>query len=213
METSKTLLERLSAVQMELKAPKSQFNSFGKYNYRNVEDILEAAKPLCAKHDLVLSLDDRLEKVGERYYVRAIAMVEDFLGNAKSVSGYAREEEDKKGMDGSQITGAASSYARKYALNGLFLIDDTKDSDMTNDHSKTPKKDARPTVEHISQDQAAELLAIAKSRGYESKQEAINFLNTQTALTSFMMLPAKDFEAFKYHLEAPGADESLEGRL
>jgi len=124
-------MEKLIKVQKELKAPKNQYNSFGKYKYRSAEDILEAVKPLCAENGLLLTLSDTLENIGERYYVKATASVIDAKNKIEvaSVTAYAREEETKKGMDGSQITGTASSYARKYALNGLFLIDDTKDAD------------------------------------------------------------------------------------
>lgn len=121
-------MEKLIKIQKELKAPKGQYNSFGNYKYRSAEDILEAVKPLCAENGCLLTLCDTLENIGDRYYIKATAT---FTDGEKSVevTAYAREEENKKGMDGSQITGTASSYARKYALNGLFLIDDTKDAD------------------------------------------------------------------------------------
>lgn len=128
-------MEKLIKIQSELKAPKSQRNSFGNYNYRNAEDILEALKPLLLENGCTLTLTDSIEFIGNRYYVKATATIFDGK-DFKQVSSYAREEESKKGMDGSQITGASSSYARKYALNGLFLIDDTKDSDATNNHNK-----------------------------------------------------------------------------
>lgn len=128
---------KLLKIQSELKAPKGQFNAFGKYKYRSCEDIVEAVKPLCAKYGMALTISDDVLNIGERYYVRATATLYEtetpelhFI----KVTAYAREEEVKKGMDGAQITGAASSYARKYALNGLFAIDDTKDADSTNDH-------------------------------------------------------------------------------
>ena len=146
------LYKQLANVQQELKAPKDQRNNFGNYNYRSCEGILEAVKPLLAKNDLALTLTDEMVEVGGRIYVKATATVFPTNDNggvsittdkieAKqyqcvSVSGFAREEENKKGMDSSQITGAASSYARKYALNGLFCIDDNKDSDATNTHGK-----------------------------------------------------------------------------
>ena len=137
------IYEKLSNIQQELKAPKNQYNSFGGYAYRSCEDILEAVKPLLKKHNCTLQLEDYLENIGERYYIRAIAKLVDTEKpyveddeicaiNCITNSAYARAEENKKGMDGSQITGASSSYARKYALNGLFLIDDVKDSDTTN---------------------------------------------------------------------------------
>ena len=137
------IYEKLSNIQQELKAPKNQYNSFGGYAYRSCEDILEAVKPLLKKYNCTLQLEDYLENIGERYYIRSIAKLIDTEKpyveddeicaiNCITNSAYAREEENKKGMDGSQITGASSSYARKYALNGLFLIDDVKDSDTTN---------------------------------------------------------------------------------
>lgn len=138
------IYEKLLTVQTKLKAPKSQYNAFGKYNYRNCEDILEAVKPLCAEVKAVVRLSDNIVMVGERYYVEATAHFIDCENeNAEiTVCAYAREEETKKGMDGSQVTGASSSYARKYALNGLFDIDDTKDSDTTNTHGKESEKPA-----------------------------------------------------------------------
>lgn len=122
---------KLLKIQMELKAPKNQTNSFGGYNYRSCEDIFEAVKPLLQEEGLVLRVTDELVNIGERYYIKATAILTDGNDIIENVA-YAREEETKKGMDGSQITGASSSYARKYALNGLFLIDDVKDSDTTN---------------------------------------------------------------------------------
>jgi hypothetical protein len=129
---------KLASVQAELKAPKGQFNSFGKYKYRSCEDILEAAKPVLHKYELGMSINDEVMEVGGRVYVKATVTVFDYDGNVHSVSASAREEETKKGMDASQVTGATSSYARKYALNGMFLIDDTKDSDATNTHGNEP---------------------------------------------------------------------------
>ena len=131
-------------VQTELKAPKGQTNNFGKYKYRSCEDIMEAVKPLLAGQGLVLIVSDELVNIGERYYIKAKAEVLMTNGDkAIQVFGYARESEDKKGMDSAQITGAASSYARKYALNGLFLIDDTKDAD-TDSHQKA--REAEPEL-------------------------------------------------------------------
>ncbi len=132
-----TIYEKLSEIQSRLKAPKSQFNKFGNYAYRNCEDILEAVKPLCKEYGTVATLSDELVNIGDRYYIKATAKLTDYKTlEVIDVTAYAREEETKKGMDGSQITGASSSYARKYALNGLFNIDDTKDSDGTNKHDK-----------------------------------------------------------------------------
>lgn len=130
MET-KTLASKLSEIQSELKAPKDQFNAFGKYKYRSAENILTAVKPLLIKYGLTLMLNDFIEMIGNRYYIRAEVTVTDGIESLKSQA-YAREDEFKKGMDGSQVTGASSSYARKYALNGMFAIDDTKDADALN---------------------------------------------------------------------------------
>lgn len=122
---------KLIEIQSELKAPKGQYNAFGKYNYRNCEDILEAVKPLLKQHGLTIVIGDEIVNIGNRFYVKATVTISDGESSI-STSAFAREEESKKGMDGSQVTGASSSYARKYALNGLFAIDDTKDSDTTN---------------------------------------------------------------------------------
>lgn len=138
--------ESLFYIQQELKAPKSQHNDFGNFSYRSCEDILEAVKPLLNECSCVLIINDELVNVGERYYIKATATlksVED--GDAISNSAYAREPAEKKGADLSQITGACSSYARKYALNGLFCIDDQKDADTTNNG----KKDAKATKTQI----------------------------------------------------------------
>ena len=140
-------METLRKIQQELKAPKGQYNSFAKYNYRSCEDILEAVKPLLAKHNATLLISDELVQVGERYYIKATAA---FQGAKEEppihVSAFAREPLDKKGMDEPQITGTASSYARKYALNGLFLIDDTKDAD-TDEYAKTTGRTAKKPAE------------------------------------------------------------------
>ncbi|MBO7733002.1 MAG: ERF family protein [Methanobrevibacter sp.] len=135
MENKKmNIYEKLLKVQMELKAPKGQYNNFGKYKYRSCEDILESVKPILQKNKLSMQMSDELVQVGDRYYIKATATLLDIEDNSTmSNTAYAREDFDKKGMDGSQITGTASSYARKYALNGLFLIDDTKDAD-TNEY-------------------------------------------------------------------------------
>lgn len=127
--------ERLIHIQGELKAPKSQENKFGGYKYRSCEDILEAVKPLLKKEKVTLTISDDIIEVGGRVYVKATATLSDGEDTI-STSAFAREAETKKGMDDSQITGSASSYARKYALNGLFAIDDTKDADATNTHGK-----------------------------------------------------------------------------
>jgi len=130
------LHQKLNAIQTTLIAKKGQFNNFGKYAYRNTEDILEAVKPLLEKNECVLRLTDEVEMVGNRIYIKATAIISDGEDSISTVA-FARESESKKGMDESQITGTASSYARKYALNGLLAIDDTKDADtMDNRHKK-----------------------------------------------------------------------------
>jgi hypothetical protein len=140
------IYSKLANIQKTLKAPKGQFNTFGNYHYRSCEDILESVKPLLG--DMVLTITDTLEMIGNRYYIKATVILS--LENASiTVCAYAREEETKKGMDGAQVTGAASSYARKYALNGLFLIDDTKDADT---RDNTDKKE--PPVKQPPMNQA-----------------------------------------------------------
>lgn len=161
--------DKLLKVQSELKAPKSQYNNFGKYAYRSCEDILESLKPLLAEVKAVVTLEDEITQIGDRIYVKAIATFTDIENAEKvAVSAYAREEENKKGMDGSQITGASSSYARKYALNGLFAIDDNKDSDTTNNHGKDKNKaetKEKNTGAGLSDAQVKRLYAIAYGVG------------------------------------------------
>lgn len=125
-------MKELITIQSELKAPKTQVNNFGGYKYRKAEDILEAVKPLLAKQKCTLTITDDIVMVGNRIYVKATATIKNEKGEVETSTGWAREEESKKGMDASQITGASSSYARKYALNGLLAIDDNADSDTTN---------------------------------------------------------------------------------
>jgi len=137
-----TTHQKLMLIQSRLKAPKNQYNSFGKYNYRSCEDILEGLKPLLVEHDAVVLLTDEIVLIGDRYYVKAIATFAD-AANSITTTAYAREDETKKGMDLAQVTGSVSSYARKYALNGLFCIDDTKDSDSTNTYGKENKQEQK----------------------------------------------------------------------
>ncbi len=131
------MIEKLIKIQQELKVPKNNRNTFGNYNYRSCEDIVEAVKPLCHREGLILRLSDDVIEIGGRVYVKSIAELTDGKAHVMS-AGWAREAEVKKGMDEAQITGSASSYARKYALNGLFAIDDTKDADATNTHEVSP---------------------------------------------------------------------------
>lgn len=188
-------IEKIVAIQSELKAPKGQYNSFGKYNYRSCEDILEGVKPLLAKHGLVLTIQDSIDLIGDRFYVKATATITDGKEQL-STSAYARESLDKKGMDASQVTGATSSYARKYALNGLLAIDDTKDAD-TMDNSKKPVQQTQETVYNwqtlkaratqggISEDELKHYLkdtlkvAGTDSMTQEHYQQAFNWVNAQ----------------------------------
>ena len=134
---SNNIYKKLMLVQSKLKAPKNQYNSFGKYSYRSCEDILEGLKPLLNEVEAIVTLNDEVVNIGGRFYIKAIATFIDIAtGEKVEVSALAREDETKKGMDLAQVTGSVSSYARKYALNGLFAIDDTKDSDSTNKHDK-----------------------------------------------------------------------------
>ena len=141
------MIETLSKIQCELKAPKGQFNKFGGYAYRSCEDITEAVKPLLEKYGVALTISDEITQVASRIYVKATATLRGKDGEI-SVAGFAREAETKKGMDESQITGSASSYARKYALNGLFAIDDTKDADATNTHDDEQKQNKQQMLRH-----------------------------------------------------------------
>ena len=153
------MYNKIINIQQKLKAPKTQRNNFGNYNYRSCEDILEAVKPLLEENKCFLVITDEIINLGNRYYVKATAkLINDDGALIAENNGIAREEESKKGMDGSQITGASSSYARKYALNGLFGIDDTKDSDYTNttvDEVKATFSQAKeiktPTMDEVKQ--------------------------------------------------------------
>ncbi len=167
--------EKLMNIQAELKAPKNQYNAFGKYHYRSCEDILESLKPVLIKHQAAVTISDEIVLIGDRYYVKATATLIDIeKGDKVEVSAYAREDETKKGMDLSQLTGSTSSYARKYALNGLFAIDDTKDSDATNKHDteqvSRPKadEDKQAIVDNslATDRQIKAIYAIAKNKGY-----------------------------------------------
>ena len=178
-----SIYEKLSALQLELKAPKGQYNNYGGYKYRSCEDILEAVKPLLKKYSLLLRISDDLVNIGDRYYIKASVTLSDYKTEATITNtAYAREEETKKGMDASQITGTASSYARKYALNGLFLIDDTKDAD-TDEHAKQtgaePKAEKKATEKQVSMIQS--LSKDVKTITDYYKVEKLNDLTTAQA--------------------------------
>ena len=161
---SKNVYIKLMEVQGKLKAPKSCFNKFGNYAYRNCEDILEALKPLLNEVKAIVNISDEVVLVGERYYIKAtVKFIDAETGEVVEASAMAREEENKKGMDASQLTGSTSSYARKYALNGLFAIDDTKDSDTTNTHGKE-------NVTVLSEAQLKRMYAIGSKAGYSNSK-------------------------------------------
>lgn len=175
------IYEKLAKIQAELKAPKNQYNRFGGYNYRSCEDILEAVKPLAHKYNAVVVVSDELSVKGDRYYVVAHAMLVDTEGEGQiTATAYAREPDTKKGMDSSQITGASSSYARKYALNGLFAIDDTKDKD-TNEAAKEEaerEKESTKTEEQERQDAIEEFKAEALKRGFTEEEQQLLILKS-----------------------------------
>ena len=177
-----TLSAKLMVIQSELKAPKGQYNSFGKFKYRSCEDILEAVKPLCIKYATTLTLNDEIVLIGERYYIKATATLadcesKDFI----EISAFAREADNKSGMDSAQVTGATSSYARKYALNGLFCIDDTKDAD-TDEYANTtrqqPKAETKPKAKPKAAPKSDELtyrdkvMIVGEEKGITPKQLA-----------------------------------------
>lgn len=145
-------MEKLTRIQAELKAPKRQWNPFGKYNYRSCEDILDALKPLLDKYNASVIISDDIAPIGTRFYVKATAtFIDNETGQTKTATAFAREPESKKGMDESQITGTASSYARKYCLNGLFLIDDTKDADTAENRNEREGRQQKPKQEKPKQ--------------------------------------------------------------
>jgi hypothetical protein len=177
---------KLVKIQAELKAPKNQTNNFGKYKYRSAEDIIEAVKPILFKNNCALLISDEIVQVADRIYVRATAMLIDENNEELPIQvyGWAREEEVKKGMDAAQITGSASSYARKYALNGLFAIDDTKDSDATNNHQDEVGEQKRMELilllentswdENMKQKVAIKISALTTLDQYEKALRSIN---------------------------------------
>lgn len=206
---AKTIHQKLIAIQTELKAPKSQFNKFGGYNYRNCEDILEAVKPLCAKHDVVPLLSDEIVMIGERYYVKGIAKITDGKDEIVTTA-FARESVDKKGMDESQITGSASSYARKYALNGLFCIDDTKDADfMDNSQNKkpvsTPAQTTKPKKTHVKG--YDEFVALQKSKKVPPA-EITKYIAAEFKKPRLAMLDAFEMVAALEWLKKYGEEEN-----
>lgn len=205
------ILEVLRNIQGELNAPKNQHNSYGNYNYRSAEDILCAVKPLLKKYDAVLTITDDITMVSDRIYVKATATLHGVEGGSVSTSAFAREALMRKGMDDSQVTGSASSYARKYALNGLLCIDDAKDADTDEAHrmadAKPGKKAEKPKEEKplIDRETVTNLREWCRKNGYPEKELA----------QCFRVDKIEDILAFEYEKhkqEIPGAMAKRCGR-
>lgn len=161
------IYEKLNKIQTELKAPKGQYNSFGKYKYRSCEDILEAIKPFLTETKTVLTINDEIVFIGNRFYVKATAVLADCENENSFIhnTAFAREDDSKKGMDGSQITGASSSYARKYALNGLFAIDDTKDADTDENAKQQGNSTRTQEPERITKEEVQLMRNLCEQKG------------------------------------------------
>lgn len=216
---AETLRKKLLNIQRDLKAPKGQYNKFGKYNYRNAEDIMEALKPLLADNNTVCYCkDDYIEHIGERYYLVATIVFADVVTDEEiTVRARAREEENKKGMDGSQITGSASSYARKYALSGLFLIDDNKDADSNeyqqqNNQKQGANKNQQPQgnqppqqeqAQYITNEQYTEIVgwirSLAQSLNKPFDEVEQGYLN-HYRITNFHQVPVEHFDTVVHHI-------------
>jgi hypothetical protein len=187
-------MNKLSEIQSKVKAPKGQFNSFGKYKYRSCEDIVESVKPVINPMGFALTLSDEVVLVGDRVYVKATATISDGQ-EVYSSTAWAREEDAKKGMDAAQITGAASSYARKYALNGLFAIDDTKDADTTNTHGKD-QTDTTEDIKDVPDEQERDILrklVYGSDLNEDEREQAFTRIEMLTNYT--------DYQKIQYRLE------------
>ena len=192
MAETQNLTQKLLNVQRDLKAPKGQYNSFGKYKYRSAEDILEAVKPINVRNGILLTITDEPILIGEWHYIKASATVTDGVDNL-TVTAYARESETKKGQDLSQITGTASSYARKYALNGLYLIDDTKDAD-TDEYRNQGNK--APAVKSATQAEIGnlkkEIIAFSKLMNEQGKDVKPEQVEQTLNITDYTKLNSED---------------------
>ena len=189
-EEKLNLTQRLLNAQSELKAPKGQYNNFGKYKYRSAEDILEAVKPINAKHGVLLTITDEPVLVGDWHYIKATATITDGTESIV-VTAYARESLNKKGMDDSQITGTASSYARKYALNGLYLIDDTKDADTDeyrNQGNQAPKSATQAEIGNLKK----EIIAFSKLMTEQGKDVKPEQVEQTLNITDYAKLNSED---------------------
>lgn len=199
---------KLYAIQQKLNAPKNQYNSFGKYSYRSCEDILEAVKPLLAETCTTLTMKDEVIPLGSRYYVETVAELHDIDSEGSIiVSAMAREPEVKKGMDESQITGAASSYARKYALNALFAIDDCNDADATNTHGKEENADKKEN--ELSDAQIKRLFAIASKAGI-TKDQVLMVVYKEFKMHEIKKLTKQQYETICNRLEKKGEEKQNE---
>ena len=190
MAETQNLTQKLLNVQRDLKAPKGQYNSFGKYKYRSAEDILEAVKPINVRNGILLTITDEPILIGEWHYIKASATVTDGVDNL-TVTAYARESETKKGQDLSQITGTASSYARKYALNGLYLIDDTKDADTDeyrNQGNKAPKSATQAEIGNLKK----EIIAFSKLMAEQGKDVKPEQVEQTLNITDYAKLNSED---------------------
>lgn len=206
----KELINKLNQIQANLRAPKGQFNKFGNYKYRSCEDILEAVKPLLKESGLILLIKDEIINLGDRYYVKATCTLYDEEGHSLSTEALAREAQTKKGMDESQITGAASSYARKYALNGLFAIDDNKDADAQDNRSTSQARAYNSAYQNQGQGQKPQannnlitpaqlnrLFALAKGQTAMAKAVIDSF-----GYKSSKEIQKKDYEAICEQIQA-----------
>lgn len=192
---TKTLVELLAEVQAELKAPKGQRNSFGKYNYRSAEDIVEAVKPLLNKRGLILNISDEMVQVGDRYYIKATSTVYDKERDSIEAVGYAREALTQSAMSDGQVTGATSSYARKYSLNGLFAIDDTKDLDSDEYQGNTKKNDSATPKQPVTLEKPY------LNRGTEAFSKVEAALKNKTATLSQVLTKYRLSAEIKAELE------------
>jgi putative essential recombination function protein len=193
-------MKKLTEIQSTLKAPKGNFNNFGKYKYRSCEDILEALKPLLAELSCVVTLSDEIVQIGERYYIKATATLLDCeSGETQSTTAFAREELEKKGMDSSQITGSASSYARKYALNGLFAIDDGVDADKTNTHGKKAEPatldQVFPNKPVFDSDKFASFKTWTEGKSKDEVIAKINEIKEKYSLSDVMVMDLEEFSS------------------
>ena len=203
-----TVYEKLLKVQNQLKAPKGQYNSFGKYYYRSAEDILEAVKPICLEHKAVTYLTDKMVLLGDRYYIESTCHFVDIeTGDKITNTSYAREEETRKGMNHDQLTGATGSYARKYALNGMFCIDDNKDSDYTNEEKDRAK-------DNVAKDREKEKKELEKNKNNKSNTQNKGNTNTKPDAKTKDKKPLTDEEKKKLAIQkvlevADGSEEVL----